>query len=63
MAVSGPSGARSFYRNHLLSCQPMRHDDGRFQARVVVTSLGGGKTRSQGFFDLVSNCTRRRYYV
>ena len=52
MTSSDPSSARSFYRNHLLSCQPMRHDDGRFQAHVVVTSLGGDKTRSQRFIDL-----------
>ena len=27
-------------------------DDGRFQARVVVTALGGVRTRSQRFLDL-----------
>ncbi len=45
---------RVFYRDYLLGCQPMRLDDGRFQARVVITSLGGGKTRSQRFLDLDS---------
>lgn len=44
--------ARTVYRDHLLSCQPMRQDDGRYQARVVITSLGGDNTRSQRFLDL-----------
>ena len=43
---------RSFYRDNLLSCQPMRLADGRYQARVGITSLGGDKTRSQRFLDL-----------
>ena len=43
---------RTVYRDYLLSCQPMRQDDGRYQARVVITSLGGDKTRSQRFLDL-----------
>lgn len=43
---------RSFYRDYLLSCQPMLQDDGRYQARVVITSLGGETTRSQRFLDL-----------
>ena len=43
---------RSFYRDYLLTCQPMRQLDGRFQARVVITSLAGDRTRSQRFFDL-----------
>ena len=43
---------RSFYRDYMLSCQPTRLDDGRYQARVVITSLGGDKTRSQRFLDL-----------
>ena len=43
---------RTVYRDHLLSCQPMRQDDGRYQARVVITSLGGNNTRSQRFLDL-----------
>jgi hypothetical protein len=30
----------------------MCQDDGRFQARVVITSLGGKNTRSQRFLDL-----------
>jgi hypothetical protein len=45
---------RSFYRDYMLSCQPTRLDDGRYQARVVITSLGGDKTRSQRFLDLES---------
>ena len=44
--------ARTVYRNYVLSCQPMRQDDGRYQARVVITSLGGDQTRSQRFLDL-----------
>ena len=47
-----PMSARSFYRDYMLSCQPMRLDDGRYQARVVITSLGGDKTRAQRFLDL-----------
>jgi hypothetical protein len=43
---------RSFYRDYMLTCQPTRLDDGRYQARVVITSLGGDKTRSQRFLDL-----------
>ena len=42
---------RSFYRDFLLSCQPLRQDGGRYQARVAITSLGGDKTRSQRFVD------------
>ena len=44
--------ARTVYRDHVLSCEPMRQDDGRYQARVVITSLGGDQTRSQRFLDL-----------
>ncbi len=44
--------ARTVYRGYVLSCQPMRQDDGRYQARVVITSLGGDQTRSQRFLDL-----------
>jgi len=44
--------ARSFYRDYMLSCQPMCHPDGRYQARVVITSLAGDRTRSQRFLDL-----------
>jgi len=43
---------RSFYREHMLSCGSMRFDDGRFQARVAITSLGGQKTCTQRFLDL-----------
>ena len=43
---------RSFYRDYMLTCQPMRQPDGRFQARVVITSLAGDRTRSQRFLDL-----------
>ncbi|MEQ1686035.1 MAG: hypothetical protein ABL916_20505 [Burkholderiaceae bacterium] len=43
---------RSFYRDYMLTCQPMSQPDGRFQARVVITSLAGDRTRSQRFLDL-----------
>lgn len=43
---------RSFYRNHLLSCRPQVQDDGRFQARVAISALGGLKTQAQRFLDL-----------
>jgi len=43
---------RIFYRDHLLGCRPLQMDDGRFQARVVITAMGGSKTRSQRFLDL-----------
>ena len=43
---------RSIYRDHLLSCQPMRLDTGGYQPRVVITSMAGDKTRSQRFLDL-----------
>lgn len=43
---------RSFYRDHLLTCRPQLQDDGRFQARVAVSSLGGYKTQAQRFLDL-----------
>jgi hypothetical protein len=36
----------------MLGCRPLPLDDGTFQARVVITSLGGAKTRSQRFLDL-----------
>jgi hypothetical protein len=42
---------RVFYRGYLLSCQPSPVEQ-RFQARVVITALGGDKTRSQRFLDL-----------
>lgn len=44
--------ARAFYREYLLSCQPMLLDDGRYQARIVITALGGTRTRAQRFLDL-----------
>ena len=49
--------ARTVYRDHVLSCEPMRQDDGRYQARVVITSLGGDQTRSQRFLDLQAFAT------
>lgn len=46
------SAHRSFYKEHLLSCYPLPLENGRFQARVAITALGGGRTRSQRFLDL-----------
>ena len=43
---------RSFYRDFLLTCQPLGQPDGRFQARVSISSLAGSHTRSQRFLDL-----------
>ncbi|MDP9043474.1 MAG: hypothetical protein M3O01_01560 [Pseudomonadota bacterium] len=43
---------RFFHRDHLLSCRPFQQDDGRWQARVAIAALGGGKTRAQRFLDL-----------
>ena len=45
---------RSFYRDHLLTCRPQVQDDGRFQARVAISSLGGQKTQAQRFLDLAT---------
>jgi len=44
--------ARSFYCGYMLSCQPMRLDSGRWQARVAITSMQTDKTRAQRFLDL-----------
>ena len=43
---------RHLYKGYLLSCVPMRLDDGRFQARVGITSMDTQKTRAQRFLDL-----------
>ena len=43
---------RSFYRDHMLHCEPQKQDGGRFQARVAISALGGMKTRAQRFLDL-----------
>lgn len=43
---------RSFYRGYMLTCQPMRLDDGSYQARVAITSMQPDKTRAQRFLDL-----------
>jgi hypothetical protein len=43
---------RSFYRDHMLHCRPQPQEDGRFQARVAISSLGGLKTQAQRFLDL-----------
>ena len=43
---------RNFYRDHMLSCSSMRQDDGRYQARVAITTLSSHKTCAQRFLDL-----------
>jgi len=43
---------RTFYRDHLLTCRPQLQDDGRFQARVAISAMGGLKTQAQRFLDL-----------
>jgi hypothetical protein len=43
---------RHFHRDFMLSCSPTPTPDGRFQARVAITYLGGERTRSQRFLDL-----------
>lgn len=43
---------RTFYRGYVLSSNPMALAEGRFQARVAITALGGDKTRAQRFLDL-----------
>jgi len=45
---------RSFYRDYMLSCQPMQLDNGRYQARVAITSMHPNKTCAQRFLDLES---------
>lgn len=52
--------ARALYRDYVLSCQPMLLDDGRYQARVVITALGGIRTRAQRFLDLDIFATEER---
>lgn len=43
---------RSFYRDYMLTCRPQVQDDGRFQARVAISAVGGMKTQTQRFLDL-----------
>ena len=43
---------RSFYRDYMLTCRPQPQEDGRFQARVAISAMGGLKTRAQRFIDL-----------
>lgn len=43
---------RHLYKDFALSCAPLRLEDGRYQARVAITYLGGERTRSQRFLDL-----------
>lgn len=43
---------RTFYSDHMLSCNSMLQEDGRYQARVAITTLGSCKTCTQRFLDL-----------
>jgi hypothetical protein len=43
---------RTFYREHMLTCRSMRLDDGRYQARVAISTLGSQRTCAQRFLDL-----------
>ncbi|MET0349081.1 MAG: hypothetical protein ABW067_04765 [Rhizobacter sp.] len=43
---------RIFHEGYMLTLAAYPGEDGRFQARVVVTALGGIRTRSQRFLDL-----------
>lgn len=43
---------RIFHEGFMLTLAAYPGEDGRFQARVVVTALGGVRTRSQRFLDL-----------
>ena len=43
---------RHLYKGYLLSCSPMQLDDGRYQARLGITSMDSRKTRAQRFLDL-----------
>ena len=45
-------GLRWFYRDYVLSCRPLRLDDGRFEARVVIITSSPQKPLSQRFLDL-----------
>jgi hypothetical protein len=52
-AHSSPlDGATTFYCDFMLSCRPMRLDNGQYQARVAITSVSADRTRSQRFLDL-----------
>lgn len=50
---------RHMYKGYLLSCAPMQVEDGRYQARVAITAMGGEKTRAQRFLDLEYFATER----
>ena len=54
---------RHMYKGYLLSCAPMQVEDGRYQARVAITAMGGGKTRAQRFLDLEYFATEREAAV
>ena len=46
------SNYRLMYRDYMLHCGPQPQGDGRFQARVAISAMGGMKTRAQRFLDL-----------
>jgi hypothetical protein len=43
---------RTVYKGHLLSYEPALLDNGRLQARIAITALGGQPTIAQRFIDL-----------
>jgi len=43
---------RYLHKDFVLSCNPKKTADGRFQASLAITYLGGERTRSQRFIDL-----------
>lgn len=53
-----PHQHRFLHKDFVLSCAPLPLDDGRYQARVAITYLGGQRTRSQRFLDLDTFATK-----
>ncbi len=46
------TGHRHLHKDFVLSCNPKKTVDGRFQASLAITYLGGERTRSQRFIDM-----------
>jgi hypothetical protein len=46
------NGHRHLHKDFVLSCNPKKTVDGRFQASLAITYLGGERTRSQRFIDM-----------
>jgi hypothetical protein len=49
------SQTRSIYKDYVLSCRAMKQDCGAFRASVAMICVGGNKTMSQQFLDLVEH--------